>query len=106
MQKVTFVLKLDQVGVPGNAARMWLDTSRDDVIQAGEEVTLGTVDGKLWLAQRDLPDDTKGMQFLVKFIAPSKTTWSFTAKSSADTLYEVADQKMDATKESLAGRLS
>jgi hypothetical protein len=105
MQRVTFVLKLDQAGLPGNAARMWLDTSRDNAIQAGEEVTLGTVDGKLWLAQRDLPDNATGMQFLVKFIAPSQTQWSFTARSDSNTLYEAAGQ-MTSTREALAGSLS
>ena len=105
MQRVTFVLKLDRTGLPGNAARMWLDTSGDDAIQAGEEVTLGTVDAKLWVAQRDLPDPATGMQFLVKFIAPVDTKWSFTARSDTTALFEAAGQ-MTSTKETLVGRLS
>jgi len=105
MDRVTFVLKFDQVGVPGSAATLWLDTSRDDVIQPGEEVTMATIDGKVWLADREL-SATAGMQFLVKFIAPIGAAWSFAAKTSDRTLYEVANQQMTTVKESLAGRLS
>lgn len=108
MPRVRFVLQLDRVGVPGNAARMWLDTSRDDVLQSGEEVTLGTLDGKLWLAECPIQDATTGMQFLTKFIAPTDTRWSFSATSLDDdrVLYSVTDQQMATTKESLAGRLA
>lgn len=108
MPRIRFVLQLDRVGVPGNAARMWLDTSLDDVLQAGEEITLGTLDGKLWVGERQIQDPTTGMQFLTKFIAPTHTRWSFSATSLDDdkVLYSVIDQQMPATKESLAGRLA
>lgn len=106
MPKVTFVLKLEPAGGSGTLARMWLDTSRDDTLQPGEEVTPMTLDGKVWIARRDLPDDLAGMQFLVKFLAPAGTRWSFAATSGDTTHYAIADQVMPAAREALAGRLS
>jgi hypothetical protein len=106
MSNITFVLKLDRSGNPGNAARMWLDTSGDDLIQPGEEVTMSTIDGKVWLADKSVGSATSGMQFLVKFIAPAGTAWSFTATANGATLHETKDQKTTTLKEALAGRLS
>jgi hypothetical protein len=106
MIKVTFALQLDQVGVPSNAARMWLDTSHDDIIQPGEEVTLGTIDGKLWFAERIVKAPTSGMQFLLKFIAPIGTKWSFIATAGDTTVFEFKDKQMTMTKEVAAGRLA
>jgi hypothetical protein len=86
---------------------MWLDSSRDDAIQPGEEVTLATVDGKLWIAHKDVPPPTAGMQFLVKFIAPIGTRWSFVATTDTGTiLYEIKDQETTTTREVLSGRLA
>ena len=101
---ITFTLDLDKSGQPGNAARLWLDTSRNDVIEPGEEITFSTINGKAWFAQRDLANPT-GMQFLVKFIAPVGTSWSFTAKTAQATLYTSGQQKTTTPKEALAGRL-
>jgi hypothetical protein len=106
MAKVTFVLKLDRTGVPASAARMWLDTSGDDVIQVGEEITLGTIDGKLWVGTANLSGSTAEMLFLVKFIAPVGAKWSFVASVDGATLYEAADQQTVTTRETLAGRLA
>jgi hypothetical protein len=103
---ITFTLKLDKTGHPGNAARLWLDASHDDVIQSGEEITLATLDGKLWLADTTLSGATNGMQFLLKFIAPVGTTWSFTASASGASLFDSGSQRTTTLKEALAGRLS
>jgi hypothetical protein len=106
MSKVTFVLQLDRTGTPGTAARLWLDASRDGVLQPGEEVTLATVDGKLWIARKDVPPPTAGMQFLLKFIAPIGAKWSFVATADDAELYAVKDQATTTTQEILAGRLA
>jgi len=106
MSKVTFVLQLDRTGTPGTAARLWLDTSRDGILQPGEEVTMATVDGKLWIARKDVSPPTAGMQFLLKFIAPIGTKWSFVASSEQSELYAAKDQQTTTTQEILAGRLS
>jgi len=106
MIKVTFVLQLDRTGTPGTAARLWLDTSRDGVLQPGEEVTMATVDGKLWIASKSVAPPTAGMQFLLKFIAPVGTKWSFTAATEVGELYAVKDQQTTTTQEILAGRLA
>lgn len=105
MPRITFTLQLDRSGTPANAARMWLDTSHDDLLQTGEEVTLGTIDGLIWIGDKMVSGSTVGMQFLVKFIAPANTKWSFMAVSEGATLHETKDQQMATTKESLAGRL-
>lgn len=104
MSDIQFILQLDQIGPQGNAARMWLDASRDDLLQPGEEVTLGTIDSKIWLGTRSVASST-GMQFLVKFIAPVGTRWSFVARSNGVVLYERKDQVTVAAKEFLAARL-
>lgn len=106
MPNIQFVLALDSAGNPGNAARLWLDTSRDDVLQPAEEVTLSTIDGKVWLATTTVAAPTTGMVFLVKFIAPVGTKWSFTAKTGDTKLHETKDQQTSTPQEGLAGRLS
>jgi hypothetical protein len=106
MPTITFKLALDKAGNPGNAARLWLDTSRDDMIEPGEEVTLSTIDGKFWVANKTITGTTGGMQFLVKFIAPVGTKWSFTAEVDGTTLHETKGQQTTTSKEALAGSLS
>ncbi len=107
MPNVTFLLKLDSAALPGNQARLWLDTSRDDIIEPGEEVALSTIDAKAWTADVAVASPTTGMEFLVKFIAPIGTNWSFTANVSGGgaTLYDSGAQKTTTLKEGLAGRL-
>lgn len=106
MLNLQFVLELDRIGPLGNAARMWLDTSRDDVLQPGEEVALATIDGKVWLGNRQVDGPTAGMPFLVKFIAPVGTIWSFTAKLGDDALYQTKDRTTAVANEFLAARLT
>jgi hypothetical protein len=106
MSNVTFILQLDQSGNPGNAARMWLDTSRNDIVEPGEELTMSTIDGLMWRATKSVSGSTSGMQFLVKFIAPIGTKWSFTATSDGTKLFEIKDEETVTSKEVLAGRLS
>lgn len=106
MSNVTFILQLDKSGNPGNAARMWLDTSRNDIVEPGEELTMSTIDGLMWRATKSVPGSTSGMQFLVKFIAPIGTKWSFTSTSDGTKLFEIKDEETVTSKEVLAGRLS
>ena len=49
MPRVVFELTLDRRGVPPSAARLYVDTSGDEQIQADEEVTMGTSDGMSWI---------------------------------------------------------
>jgi hypothetical protein len=106
MSNIQFVLELDRVGPQGNAARMWLDTSRDDVLQPGEEVALATIDGKLWLGNKQVDGATTGMPFLVKFIAPVGTGWAFKATRDGDEiLYQTKDRTTLVASEFLAARL-
>lgn len=106
MSTIEFVLELDQVGPLGNGARMWLDTSRDDFLSPGEEVALATLDGKIWLGRRQVSGPTTGMQFLVKFIAPIGTKWSFSAAMDNSILFQIKDQTTLVQREFLAARLS
>jgi hypothetical protein len=105
MSNIDFTLQLDQAGSPGNGARMWLDSSRDGSLQPGEEVTLTTLDGKLWIASKSVSGVLSGMPFLVKFIAPIGTTWSFAATAAGTSLFAVNNQVTAVQIETLTGKL-
>ena len=106
MPNITFILKLDQIGAPNNTARLWLDSSRDDDIEPSEEVALGTIDGKTWIADKNVSAPAAGVRFLLKFITPRGTKWSFTASSGSATLYKLEDKQTVTTEEKLSGRLA
>jgi hypothetical protein len=105
MPNIQFVLELDRVGPQGNAARMWLDTSRDNLLEPGEEVTLATINSKVWMGNKDVDGATAGMAFLVKFIAVVGAHWSFTAQSGDEVLYQTKDRVTAVASEFLAARL-
>lgn len=95
-------------GLPRPNARLWLDLSSDWELSDGEEIPLSSVDRASWIGVHRLDDrdSAEGLFFVLRFVAPRKTRWAFTAKAGDVLSYRTAEGLTTLEKkETLTGTL-
>lgn len=95
-------------GLPLPNARLWLDLSDDWALDEDEEVRMTSADRSQWIGIHtpDAAVNVDGLFFLLRFVAPPGTTWSFRATRGDDVLYTTQPGlKTGKKKETLTGFL-